>query len=188
MFCFAHFHVQCPRMCVQWEDRIVLPTNAGEVHVKNNKEESDIGNIRLMSSWSVYPIAFLTHTPQMASLDSVRLHLHNTEAKNFTRHIFHMVQTVQYFHSVSDMEMSKFLYSQALRWFSVNGTPKQWKFVWCSVDIAKYTGAPNGSVPQNVCSSGKFLLGGRFGQNIMSLEGKWCWKIGNSGCLRWFDV
>ena len=28
---------------------IVLPTNAGEVHIKNNKVESDIGNIRLMS-------------------------------------------------------------------------------------------------------------------------------------------
>ena len=31
-------------------------------------------------------------------------------------------------------------------------------------------GAPNGSVPQNICSSGKFLLAGRFGQNNMSLE------------------
>ena len=31
------------------------------------------------------------------------------------------------------------------------------------------TGAPNGSVPQNICSSGKFLLAGRFGKN-MSLE------------------
>ena len=32
------------------------------------------------------------------------------------------------------------------------------------------SGAPNGSVPQNICSSGKFLLAGRFGQNNMSLE------------------
>ena len=33
-----------------------------------------------------------------------------------------------------------------------------------------YSGAPNGSVPQNICSSCKFLLAGRFGQNNMSLE------------------
>jgi len=32
-------------------------------------------------------------------------------------------------------------------------------------------GAPNRSVPQNICSSGKFLLAGRFGKNDMSLEG-----------------
>ena len=31
-------------------------------------------------------------------------------------------------------------------------------------------GAPNGSVPQNICSSGKFLLAGRFGKIKMSLE------------------
>ena len=35
-------------------------------------------------------------------------------------------------------------------------------------------GAPNGSVSQIICSSGKFLLAGRFGKNDMSLEGK-CW-------------
>ena len=40
------------------------------------------------------------------------------------------------------------------------------------MNIAKYTGAPNESAPQNVCSSGKFLLAERFGQNNMSLEGK----------------
>ena len=28
------------------------------------------------------------------------------------------------------------------------------------------SGAPNGSVPQNICSSGKFLLAGRFGKII----------------------
>ena len=28
-----------------------------------------------------------------------------------------------------------------------------------------YTGAPNGSVPQNICSSGTFLLAGRCGRN-----------------------
>ena len=32
------------------------------------------------------------------------------------------------------------------------------------------SGAPNGSVPQNICSSGQFLLAGRFGKNNMSLE------------------
>ena len=34
----------------------------------------------------------------------------------------------------------------------------------CS-DGIKYTGAPNGSVPQNICSSCKFLLAGRCGRN-----------------------
>ena len=34
----------------------------------------------------------------------------------------------------------------------------------------------------------KFLLAGRFGKNNMSLEGKCCWEIGNSGCLRGFGV
>ena len=35
------------------------------------------------------------------------------------------------------------------------------------------SGAPNGSVSQIICSSGKFLLAGRFGKNDMSLEGKY---------------
>ena len=34
------------------------------------------------------------------------------------------------------------------------------------------TGAANGSVPQNICSSGQVLLAGRCGRNDMSLEGK----------------
>ena len=34
------------------------------------------------------------------------------------------------------------------------------------------TGAANGSVPQNICSSGQVLLVGRCGRNDMSLEGK----------------
>ena len=51
------------------------------------------------------------------------------------------------------------------------------------------TGAFNGSVPQNICSSGQFLLAGRFWKNNMSLQGKCCWKKDNSGCPRgWFDV
>ena len=29
----------------------------------------------------------------------------------------------------------------------------------------RQTGAPNGSVPQNICSSGTFLLAGRCGRN-----------------------
>ena len=29
----------------------------------------------------------------------------------------------------------------------------------------KYPGAPNGSVPKNICSSGTFLLAGRCGRN-----------------------
>ena len=37
------------------------------------------------------------------------------------------------------------------------------------------SGAPNGSVPQNICSSGQFLLAGRFGKSNMSLEIKCCW-------------
>ena len=32
------------------------------------------------------------------------------------------------------------------------------------------SGAPNGSVPQNICSSGQYLLAGRFEKNNMSLE------------------
>ena len=39
------------------------------------------------------------------------------------------------------------------------------------------SGAPNGSVPQNICSSGQFLLAGRFGKSNMSLEVKCCWEI-----------
>ena len=50
------------------------------------------------------------------------------------------------------------------------------------------TGAPSGSVPQNICSSGNFLLAGRCGSNVMSLEGKCCWVSDNSGCLKEFDV
>ena len=50
------------------------------------------------------------------------------------------------------------------------------------------TGAPSGSVPQNICSSGNFLLAGRCGSNAMSLEGKCCWVSDNSGCLKEFDV
>ena len=50
------------------------------------------------------------------------------------------------------------------------------------------TGALNGSVPQNICSSGNFLLAGRFGRNNMSPEGKSCSEIGNVGCLRGFHV
>ena len=44
--------------------------------------------------------------------------------------------------------------------------------VWENEGMVFYevSGAPNGSVPQNICSSGKFLLAGRFGQNNMSLE------------------
>ena len=46
-------------------------------------------------------------------------------------------------------------------------------------------GAPNGSVPQNSCSSGKCLLAGS-SKIIGSLEGKSCWEINNSGCLSGF--
>ena len=34
-----------------------------------------------------------------------------------------------------------------------------------ALDISQGTGAPNGSVPQNICSSGTFLLAGRCGRN-----------------------
>ena len=37
---------------------------------------------------------------------------------------------------------------------------------------ALYSGTPNGSVPQNICSSGNFSLAGRFGKNNMSLKGE----------------
>ena len=35
-------------------------------------------------------------------------------------------------------------------------------------------GAPNGSVPRNICSSANSSLAGRFGKNNLSLEGKCC--------------
>ena len=50
------------------------------------------------------------------------------------------------------------------------------------------TGAANGSVPQNICSSGQVLLAERCGRNDMSLEGKCCWEKDNLGCLRGFGV
>ena len=37
--------------------------------------------------------------------------------------------------------------------------------------IFTWSGAPNEPVPQNICSSGQFLLAGRFGKNCISLEG-----------------
>ena len=49
------------------------------------------------------------------------------------------------------------------------------------------TGAPNGSVSQNICSSGKFLLAGRCERNSMSFEGKCGWEKDNRGCLRGFE-
>ena len=50
------------------------------------------------------------------------------------------------------------------------------------------SGAPNGSFPQNICSSGKSLLAGRFGNNMCHLEGKCCCEINNSWSLRGFYV
>ena len=50
------------------------------------------------------------------------------------------------------------------------------------------SGAPNGSVPQNICSSGQVFLAGKFGEINMSLEGKCCWAIHNLGCQRGFVV
>ena len=47
---------------------------------------------------------------------------------------------------------------------------------------------PIGSVPQNIYSSGQFLLAGRFVKNSLSLEGKCSWKIDNAAFLRGFDV
>ena len=37
-----------------------------------------------------------------------------------------------------------------------------------------FPGAPNGSAPQKICSSGNFLLAGRCGSNDMPLDGKCC--------------
>ena len=39
---------------------------------------------------------------------------------------------------------------------------RNWPF---SIRCGRYSGAPNGSVPQNICSSCKFLLAGRCGRN-----------------------
>ena len=49
-------------------------------------------------------------------------------------------------------------------------------FTQLSRSLNVRTGAPIGSVPQNICSTGQFLLAGRFGKNNMSLEGKCSWE------------
>ena len=60
---------------------------------------------------------------------------------------------------------------------------------WVLASLATLNAAaPIASVPQNICSTGQFLLAGRFGKNSMSLEGKCSWEIDNAGCLRGFDV
>ena len=48
--------------------------------------------------------------------------------------------------------------------------------------------APNGSAPQMMCSSRKFVLARRFGKNNTSLKGKCSWEVDNSGCLKGVDV
>ena len=53
---------------------------------------------------------------------------------------------------------------------------------------AQYSGAPNGSFPQNISSSGKLLLAGGLERIICHLRGKCCWEIDNSWCLRGFYV
>ena len=54
------------------------------------------------------------------------------------------------------------------------------------------SGAPNGSVPQNICSSRKIFAGWEIWKINMSLEvaleGTCCWEIDMSGCLRGFVV
>ena len=49
-----------------------------------------------------------------------------------------------------------------------------------------FTGAPNGSFPQNVFSSSKFLPGREIWKQCHVLERTCCWEIVNSGCLRGF--
>ena len=50
------------------------------------------------------------------------------------------------------------------------------------------SGAPNGSVSQIICSSGKFLLAGRFGKNDVSLEGKYWGEKGKPGWELVFEI
>ena len=54
------------------------------------------------------------------------------------------------------------------------------------------SGAPNGSVPQNICSSRKIFAGWEIWKINMSLEvaleGTCFWEIDKSGCLRGFVV
>ena len=57
-----------------------------------------------------------------------------------------------------------------------------------SLRFTLHGGAPNGSVPQNIFSSGNILLAGRFRKINMSLDGKCWWEIDISGCLRGFGV
>ena len=62
--------------------------------------------------------------------------------------------------------------------------------------LAMFSGAPNGSVPQNICSSGTFLLAGRCGRNnspwkesvagkkiIQGVRGDLKSRIAATGCL-----
>ena len=50
------------------------------------------------------------------------------------------------------------------------------------------SGAPNGSVPQNICSSYKFLLAGRCGRSNSPWKESVAWKKDDSGRQRGFEV
>ena len=50
------------------------------------------------------------------------------------------------------------------------------------------TGAPNGSVPQNICSLCKFLLAGRCGRNNSPWKESVAGKKDNLGRQRGFEV
>ena len=53
---------------------------------------------------------------------------------------------------------------------------------------SKQTGAPNGSVPQNICSSGIFLLAGRCERNNSPWKESVAGKKDNLGRQRGFEV
>ena len=62
----------------------------------------------------------------------------------------------------------------------------------CISNNSLISGAPNGSVPQNICSSRKIFAGWEIWKINMSLEvaleGTCCWGIDKPGCLRGFVV
>ena len=57
-----------------------------------------------------------------------------------------------------------------------------------STSTSMLSGAPSGSVPKKSVLLANFCWLGNVGKNNLSLEGKCCWEMDNSGCLRGLDV
>ena len=57
-----------------------------------------------------------------------------------------------------------------------------------STSTSMLSGAPSGSVPKKSVLLANFCWLGNVGKNNLFLEGKCCWEMDNSGCLRGLDV